>query len=250
LQHSRYTDVYGNTHGWRGNRTAATQVLLQPIQGITRQKWTVGSFRPALAPSGERQGFLLKGTAMTPITMAGCLEVEPHAVNEAGEVVGSCGGGDAWHWKDGVVTFLAPPDDPIDNCEGFGFEATGINKAGVIVGSCADSGFINNHGVVTVLEVWLENGSPGYTYPKGINDKGTIFGTACDVDNPCYGLLIKQGVTSFVSYPGAPHTEITAVHPTNGRIWGNWQDSAGVWHAFTATPGTAPALMSEEVATR
>jgi hypothetical protein len=55
---------------------------------------------------------------------------------------------------------------------------------------------------------------------------------------------------SFIVYPGAQHTEVAAAHPTNGRIWGNWQASSGVWHAFTATPTRGSARISEEVASR
>jgi probable HAF family extracellular repeat protein len=255
----QYTDVYGNTHGWRGNSTKATMVPLLPLAGVNRAKWTVGSFRPTptfgAPPSDLHQGFLHKPAALIPITIPGCTDVHAQAVNDAGEVVGRCDNGDlfshAWHWRDGVVT-------PLDIEEWMGPDgcrATGINNAGVVVGSCTDNGFINDHGVVTVF-----NGPPElpllYIYPHGINDKGAIFGTACDEAGIfpegvlCGGFLRKQGVMSFVFYPGAQHSSVTAVHPSNGRIWGNWQDGSDVWHAFTATPTKGASPISEEVASR
>jgi hypothetical protein len=257
-----YRDVYGNEHGWRGNKNSATMVPLLPLSGINRQKWTVGSFRPTpglgAPPSDLRQGFLNTGTAMIPITVPGCTNVEAHAVNDAGEVVGRCEGdgtmenglaspNHAFYWKDGVGTIRDPVI--LDGGQPFffshdGCRATGINNAGVIVGSCDDAGYIDNHGVFTVFMGSLGQPPSVYTYPQGINDKGTIFGKACDdafdnlFEGDCAGFIMRQGVMSFVSYPSAQLTEITAVHPTNGRIWGNWQDSAGVWHAFTATPAS------------
>jgi hypothetical protein len=253
-----YTDVYGNTHGWRGNSTTPTMVPLQPISGTNRHKWTVGAFRPTpipgAPPSNDRQGFLQKPTALIPIAIPGCSDVVADAVNDAGEVVGSCGGEDAWHWKDGVVTLLDPNREVW--CNYFGFAATGINNPGVIVGRCTDTGFIYDHGVFTFFNGDASNPLKAYIYPNGINDKGTVFGRACVLFDPdlfegqCAGFLLKNGVMSFVAYPGAQFTEITAARPTNGRIWGNWQDGGGVWHAFTATPTRGSARTSEEVASR
>jgi hypothetical protein len=200
-----YTDVHGNRHGWRGNRNVATMVPLLPISGVNRRKWTVGSF---VAPGGGRHGFLLKGTELIPITVPGCVDVYANAVNEAGEVVGDCGWlGPVWHWKDGAVTVIPPPDEG-GGCEQFGFTARGIDTTGVIVGACADGGYTFHHGVYTMF-----NG-----------DTRTPF------------QVLKNGVMSFVAYPGAQGTVVTAVHPTNGRIWGDWWGSDGLSHAFTATP--------------
>jgi hypothetical protein len=235
----RYTDVYGNAHGWRGNKNSATMVPLMPLNGINRLKWTVGSFTAA---NGERQGFLLKGTAMIPITIPDCSLVYARAVNETGEVVGDCDGGPpVWHWHDGVVTVLASPDDGA-GCEQFGFRATGITAAGAIVGDCGDGGYLFHQGVYTVFNGDTRNPAQAYIYPSGINEKGTIYGLADeflgDGGPPAQwaGFILKNGVMSFVAYPGAEGTYVTGVHPTNGRIWGNWWGSDGHLHAFTATP--------------
>jgi hypothetical protein len=225
-----YTDVYGHAHGWRwtGRGRKAPTVLGAP-------------------PSDERQGLFLRHTARIPMTVPGL------AVNDAGAVVDRCDENFAWSWKDGIVTLIEPP---FETCEFYRFEATGINNRGVIVGSCADSGYISDHGVVTVFNGSLGQPPPAYIYPKGINDKGTVgVGVACEdfdefLEGECAGFPLKKGVMSFVSYPGAQVTEIRAAHPTSGQIWGNWQDRAGVWHAFTAAPAPAPARASEEVASR
>jgi hypothetical protein len=237
-----YTDIHGNTHGWRGNKNSATMVPLLPLAGINRAKWTVGSFRPTpvlgAPPSDLLQGFVQTGTALIPITVPGCTDVYPRALNHNGEVVGGCGADVAWSWKDGVVTPIAPPlDYGGGGCEQFWFTVTGINNAGVIVGHCADAGFQYQQGVYTLLPDVRAK-----TYPQGINEKGVIFGRACDAqaeglfDAWCAGFIFKNGVMTFVEFPGAARTEVTAVHPTNGRIWGNWHGSDEVWHAFTATP--------------
>jgi hypothetical protein len=46
-----YTDIHGLRHGWHGNSTTATQVLLHPIMGINAQKWLVGSFLRRVEPN-------------------------------------------------------------------------------------------------------------------------------------------------------------------------------------------------------
>jgi hypothetical protein len=255
----RYTDVYGNAHGWRGNSTTATMVPLQPLNGINRLKWTVGAFRPTpvlgAPPSDERQGFIQTDKALIPITVPGCTDVVALGVNDAGAVVGSsCDWQQAWHWQAGVLTLLTPPAEGW-GCEAFGFMATGINNAGVIVGSCADTGFIYDQGVYTLFNGTFGQPPQAYVYPNGINDRGTVYGRACmpfdDLfEGECAGFLLKQGVMTFVSYPGAWRTEIHAAHPSNGRIWSSWLDSAGLWHAFTATPKQGSARASEEVASR
>jgi hypothetical protein len=255
-----YTDVYGNAHGWRGNSTTATMVPLQPLNGINRLKWTVGAFRltPVLGapPSNDRQGFIQTDKALIPITVPGCTDVVALGVNDAKAVVGtSCDFRQAWHWKDGVLTLLNPPPYDALGCEDFGFMATGINNAGVIVGSCADTGFIYDQGAYTLFNGAFGQPPQAYVYPQGINDRGTVYGRACVLfddlfEGECAGFLLKQGVMTFVSYPGAKRTEIQAAHPSNGRIWGSWQDTADVWHAFTATPTRGSARTSEEVASR
>jgi hypothetical protein len=256
-----YRDVYGNVHGWRGNKNTATMLPFQVFEGINRQKWTVGSFRPTpvpgAPPSDLQHGFLNTTTAMIPITVPDCTQVSARAVNDHGEVVGDCdGSAPAWHWKDGIVTLIEPQND-YSGCEGFGLYATGINNAGVIVGSCADTGFIYDHGVYTLFNGSIGQSPQAYIYPQGINDKGTVFGRACDEllgelfpPARCAGFILRAGVMSFVVYPGADESYITAVNPANGRIWGNWRDSAGGLHAFTATPKPGSARTSEEVASR
>jgi hypothetical protein len=215
-------------------------VPLLPLNGINRQKWTVGSFR---ALNGERQGFLLKGTAMIPIPVPNCPEAEAFAVNDAGEVVGGCGYAERlWHWKDGTLTVLSYQDSNLPVvCGVYLLAATGINNTGIIAAQCTDSGVIIDHGTWTQFNGDASNPLKAYIYPTGINDKGTVYGTACEDQDEffaaqCAGFILKNSVMSFVEYPGAAATQVTAVHPTNGRIWGNWLNSAGVVHAFTATP--------------
>jgi hypothetical protein len=146
---------------------------------------------------------------------------------------------------------LIEPQQEYWGCDGFGLRPTGTTNAEVIVGSCADTGYIYDHGVYTFFNGSLGGPLTHYIYPYGINDKGTIFGLAEGIlEGGISGFLMSKGVMSFVSYPGAEVTIITAARPSNGRIWGNWRDSAGAWHAFTATPKQGSARASEEVASR
>jgi hypothetical protein len=73
--------------------------------------------------------------------------------------------------------------------------------------------------------------------PKGVTDAGRVYGVACPGEGfPCQGFIWRNGTWSIVNYPGAPVTTIEAMHPTNGKLWGNYLDTNGRSHAFTATP--------------
>jgi hypothetical protein len=136
-------------------------------------------------------------------------------------------------WKDGGVVF----EDPQVGYEywQYGCGAVGSNTAGTVVGGCDDYGYVIQNGVATLLDIRLPNGAPGYTYLEGVNDAGTIYGTACDTDSPCYGLLIRGGVQYFYQYPGAVITIVTVVNPANGKLYGSYMNPDGSWHSFIAT---------------
>ena len=98
-------------------------------------------------------------------------------------------------------------------------EATGINRAGLVVGTYADNagghGFLLNNGVYTKIDY------PGaqYSYAQGINDKGQIVGLAEPI-----GYLFDMSKQSFtpIQFPGASFTYPVAINNA-GAIAGYFQ---------------------------
>ena len=76
---------------------------------------------------------------------------------------------------------------------------------------------------------------PGATsaVASGINGKGDIVGWA-SVGGATIGYLLKGGLYTFLSYPGAVETKLTAVN-WQDQISGSYVDHAGVTHGFVLT---------------
>ena len=126
-------------------------------------------------------------------------------------------------------------------------EATGINKAGEIVGAYVDAtgghGFLLKGGTYTTIDY------PGvqFSYAEGINDKGKIVGLAEPI-----GYLYDVATQTFttVQYPGAAFTYPFAINNA-GTIGGAFEDADFVQSGFElvgqtytniAPPGARPAL--------
>jgi probable HAF family extracellular repeat protein len=107
-------------------------------------------------------------------------------------------------------------------------EATGINRAGLIVGIYADDigghGFLLHNGIYTTIDY------PGaqYSYAQGINDKGQIVGLAEPI-----GYVFDMNEQSFTSiqYPGASFTYPVAINNA-GAIAGYFQTPHMAYRGF------------------
>jgi probable HAF family extracellular repeat protein len=97
--------------------------------------------------------------------------------------------------------------------------ATGINKAGEIVGSYVDAlgghGFLLQNGVFTTIDY------PGvqYSYAERLNDKGQIVGLAEPIG---YVYDVPTQTFTAISYPGAAYTFPLAINNT-GTLAGYYQ---------------------------
>jgi probable HAF family extracellular repeat protein len=146
-------------------------------------------------------GFIIADGVVTEMTgfPEGARGVQPHALNEAGSVVGeffNAGGNHAFLWEEGVGTDLH--DRSV--LGGVTSRAYKINNGGQIVG---EAQFLISHPESPVL--W-ENGVPinlvGHLFsrPQGIatsiNNAGQIIGTVTDLDDlnrPFEGFMIENG---------------------------------------------------------
>jgi hypothetical protein len=107
-------------------------------------------------------------------------------------------------------------------------EATGINRAGPIVGIYADDigghGYLLHNGIYTTIDY------PGaqYSYAQGINDKGQIVGLAEPI-----GYVFDMNEQSFTSiqYPGASFTYPVAINNA-GAIAGYFQTPHMAYRGF------------------
>jgi probable HAF family extracellular repeat protein len=107
-------------------------------------------------------------------------------------------------------------------------EATGINKAGDVVGSYVDAagghGFLLKGGVYTTIDF------PGsqFSYAQGINDKGKIVGLAEPIG---YLYDVKTQTFTTVQYPGAAYTYPLAINNA-GTIAGYFFGTDQVYSGF------------------
>jgi probable HAF family extracellular repeat protein len=115
-------------------------------------------------------------------------------------------------------------------------EASGINDAGQIVGTCAGcegGGFLFEGGTFTAIDV---PGALG-TEASGINDVGQIVGSFAGSEGLIHGFLFESGTFTTIDVPGAPNTIARGINNA-GRIVGN----VGAPQAFLFERGTFTAI--------
>jgi hypothetical protein len=162
------------------------------------------------------------------------------AINDSGSVVGWCsyGGLGFVRTSDGtIITFQTPL--------GISVTPTGINKAGLITGSDegrpakVPHGFIGQvGGKFAGFEV---SGAVQGTYPKGVNDAGTVAGSYGDSNGVSHGFVRTAGgaITTFDA-TGAGTADKQGTWPTgintSGAITGYYVDASGLNHGFLRSP--------------
>lgn len=113
-------------------------------------------------------------------------------------------------------------------------EVFGLNDNGELVVSSDQGGMVYQDGVYTPLP-----SLSGYTVgPEGINDQGTIVGTATDANNNNQGFILKNGSYSLFNVPGnTGYMEARAVSPS-GIVSGIFTDAADNQEGYTYDPST------------
>ena len=148
-------------------------------------------------------------------------------INTSGTIIGQSGANyPSFIYANGTYTTL---NDPLAR-SGSTF-ASGINDAGVVVGSYATGdaghGFIYSNGVFTTFDV------PGAldSYLVGINDVGTMWGSD---DNNIF--VVQNGVISTLTLPYTGVVSVVGINDS-GVIAGSYPDSAGASHGYVDTNG-------------
>jgi probable HAF family extracellular repeat protein len=175
------------------------------------------------------------------------------AINNAGEAVGSVGGGSSVCPAGCLVVWIDGTPTPLGSVPGAtGADAYGINNAGQVVGTELMAGnqlaVIWNNGTPTLLP----SPAPQYTqtFATSINDAGQVVGQAADQAGSSNEVLVAtewNGLTPTVLGLLAQCTDPDAFGINNnglvvGAIYCADQAVAVVWHGTTATllPGLKP----------
>jgi hypothetical protein len=134
-----------------------------------------------------------------------------------------------------VFTTVNPTSDAGTSSGTFVSQVLGLNDNGQVVVSTPQGGFIYQSGSYTPLPL----GPAGYTLgPEGINDTGTIVGTAVDASGNTQGFILQNRSYSLFSVPGnTGYMEARAVSPT-GIVSGIFTDSVGNQEGYTYDPST------------
>lgn len=205
--------------------------------GINDAGQVVGSY---LEGGFHGHGFVESGGHYTtiddPIAVATAGSTFASDINSAGDIVGiyqTITGGVADHgFVDigGVFTTIDPP--------GGTFNLSGINSAGVIVGSNGSTGFVDDHGVFTTISDPL---ATLFTSATGINDAGAVVGyyddgTASHLDQ--HGFMDVGGVYTTIDDPlaGLGGTKVQGINNA-GAIVGVYATVDGPVDGFVDIDG-------------
>ena len=118
--------------------------------------------------------------------------------------------------------------------------ATGVNKAGTLVGLYTDASG-NYEGWELIGTKFSSINVPFQgavsTWPSGINDSGEIAGDWFQSDNYAQGFTLIGGTYTSINYPGAEYTDVWAVN-NKGDLGGDYFDTpSGVNHGMTDIGG-------------
>lgn len=221
-------------------------------------------------------GFVLSDGNFSDINFPGSISTNASGISQSGkDIVGTysnvCCTSHAFVLSAGTFSAIDPPGAI------FGSRAFGINSQGVVIGDYIDAfrryGFIFRKGVFTTLnfpgssqtytfginnagkivgayeaeaklhgylfenDIFSAIDLPGATatVPMGINAAGQIVGVV-HFPNDIHGFVLINGAVTLIDFPGATKTEALGIN-SKGQIVGNYQDAAGKFHGFLATPG-------------
>jgi uncharacterized membrane protein len=191
-----------------------------------------------------RHGFVFRDGVFTSFDPPGSTFTNPLGINNRGDITGrfctlqlclapGLGSYHGFLLRDGVFTIIDVPDADETN-------AFKPNENGAIVGAFGESGsellFVLKQGQFT--KIALPNGKPVSQDDGGMNSRGEIVGTYCDVALPCligpadnHGFLLSGDQLSTIDVAGGAATALTAIN-ARGDIVGAYTDAHGQTHAL------------------
>jgi hypothetical protein len=209
--------------------------------GINNSGTIVGGYNLNVDDSGGNRGFILSGGTYTTLAFPGAQYNTAAAdINNNGIIVGTYDYSsvplvtNSFIYNGTYSTFNNPSYSST--------AASGINAAGLIVGSVTDGngiahGFLLNGSSYTILDYAGAN----QTSAMKINKAGDIAGFYTIGTIPAlatrHGFIFSKGqyIAFDVPFPGAKWTLLTGIND-KGQISGTWVDSGFVGHGFVAVP--------------
>jgi len=244
-----YTDASG-THGFSliggvfstlDFHDATTTVTTTNANGVNGGGEIIGSFN-------DSHGFVLNGTMYTQFDVPSTVGTTTRGfgINMKGQLVGTFVNGTSFGFVatglplGGNLTLInAPPPLPAGPLTGVGVDA-GINDAGTVVGSYADSTTRGTHGFLAIGASTMTLDDPlappgGVTAATGINNVGDIVGYFIDAGGITHGFVDAGGVYTTIDYPHALRfTRVLGVNDL-GDLVGDYIDAGGVRRGFVAS---------------
>jgi uncharacterized membrane protein len=234
----------GKTHGFLREPDGTITTVDYPGAGFTvaasiNDSGAIAGWYTLPAAPAIRHGFLLQDGVFTSFDPPGAKFTNALGINERGDIVGrfctlaACrgpGSGDfhGFVYRDGQFTILDVPG--VTETDAFKLQANdaivgGFNRSG------AEGLFVYRQGEFTTLS--LPNGKNVSLDDGGVNARGDIVGTYCDLPGICligpfptHGFLWSDGDLTTIDYPGAQATAALGINE-RGDIAGGYIDANG-----------------------
>ena len=94
--------------------------------------------------------------------------------------------------------------------------------------STSNANFIYSAGSFTFINI---PNSTGFSFPRGINNKGEAVGVYTDINNVGHGFLYSGGTVTAIDIPGGTISDIGGIN-NNSQIAGYYSDAKGAFHGF------------------
>ncbi len=176
--------------------------------------------------------FTFQNGTYTPVTISGAESVTVSGVTSAGTVFGN------YIDSSGVQHGFTSGSTGLATIDPAGSQSTtvaGVTAGGEIVGTYVDAsgntaGFTDINGTFTEIQPFGDT----FAVVTGVNDAGTVVGYDLDANGNQHGFIDLGGVVDAVNPTGSVNTSPTGINNA-GEIVGTYDDAKGVEHAFTAS---------------
>jgi uncharacterized membrane protein len=218
------------------------------VAGSINDRGDIAGWYSLPASPSVRHGFLLKDGVFTSFDPPGSTFTNPLGISERGDVTGRfctlavctpsiIGAFHGFLFHDGEITTVNVPN--ADETNPFKFQPRGAIVGGFrSAGSAAELFILSGEDFTTFP---LPNGKSLAEDNGGINARGDIVGTYCDVAVPClvfaagnHGFLLVDGDLATIDVPGATATAPTGIN-ARGDIVGGYVNANGQNRGFLLT---------------
>jgi uncharacterized membrane protein len=247
--------IGGLVHGFVRNPSGDVTIIDVPganftvSAAINNRGDIVGMYGVPTSPM-VRHGYLLKDGVFTTLDPPGSRFTNALGINERGDIVGRycalavCAppGNGVYHaflYQDGSFTTIDVPG--AKETDAFGIDDSEQIAGGFLTTDNHEPIFVLSHGEYSAVAL---PGQHNVSLDKGgINERGEVVGSYCDVAFPCafppggtHGFLYSRDGFTTIDVPGATATAAFGIN-ASGNIVGTFLDAQGAAHGFLITRG-------------